>query len=79
MRYSGAGGKLIHEKTIGKKSRDTVLLKQNRGVLIPHNSGCRRINPPSTKKFCFKFFVQLFCMLLPKVPKNGTKKEIFFA
>jgi hypothetical protein len=27
MGYSGAGGKLIHEKTRGKKSRDTVPLK----------------------------------------------------
>jgi hypothetical protein len=27
MEYSGAGGKLIHEKTRSKKSRDTVPLK----------------------------------------------------
>jgi hypothetical protein len=27
MGYSGAGGKLIHEKTRSKKSRDTVPLK----------------------------------------------------
>ncbi len=30
MEYSGAGGRLIHEKKIrSKKSRDTVSLKQN--------------------------------------------------
>jgi hypothetical protein len=28
MEYSGAGGKLIHEKTRSKNSRDTVPLRQ---------------------------------------------------
>jgi hypothetical protein len=28
IRYSGAGGKLIHKKTRSKKSRDTVPLKE---------------------------------------------------
>ncbi len=28
MDYSGAGGKLIHQKTISKKSRDTVPLNR---------------------------------------------------
>jgi hypothetical protein len=34
MGYSGAGGKLIHEKTRSKKSRDTVPLKELERLVI---------------------------------------------
>ena len=39
MEYSGAGGKLIHEKTRGKKSCDTVPLNVKVILLDPYIAG----------------------------------------
>jgi hypothetical protein len=47
MEYSGAGGKLIHEKTRSKKSRDTVPLMEYsgaRGKLIHEKNQKQKIS-----------------------------------
>jgi hypothetical protein len=50
MGYSGAGGKLIHEKNQRQKSRDTVLL------MTPKNCFGKNINVGNAKFYVdFKF------------------------